>query len=129
VFCFRRFSGPVLVLILLASTPAWADVSVNSSLDLTKLLITPSSGSLVIVSPVTASIFAQAQTNLTLPASVSFLPDTPSSFFAALDAELTGLSTPEPTSFALLPTALGLSALLGRRAWRGRLHRDTEPRP
>jgi hypothetical protein len=60
MFCFRRFSGLVLVLTLLASTPAWVDAIVNSSLDSTKLLISSSSGFLVILSPVTAMVFAQA---------------------------------------------------------------------
>jgi hypothetical protein len=60
---------------------------------------------------------------------MSLLPDTSYSFLAALDAESNGVSTPEPVSFALLLTAFGLSALPGRRAWRMRLHRDTEPRP
>jgi hypothetical protein len=68
-------------------------------------------------------------TNQTLPMFVSLLRDTPYSFFAALDAESTGVSTAEPACFALLLTALGLSALLGRHARRGRLHRDNEPRP
>ena len=58
MFCFRSFSGLVLVLTLLASTPAWANAIVNSSVDLTKLLISLSSGSLVILSPVTAMVFA-----------------------------------------------------------------------
>ena len=58
--CFRQFCGLLLVLVLSASAPAWADAVVNSFLNLTQLTISPSSGWLVILPPVTTSVFAQA---------------------------------------------------------------------
>ena len=56
----RQFCGLLLVLVLSASAPAWADAVVNSLLNLTQLTISPSSGWLVILPPVTTSVFAPA---------------------------------------------------------------------
>jgi hypothetical protein len=56
----RQFCGLLLVLVLSASAPAWADAVVNSFLNLTQLTISPSSGWLGILPPVTTSVFAQA---------------------------------------------------------------------
>jgi hypothetical protein len=52
----RRF----LVLLAAISAPAWATAVVNTSLDLTSFQILPASGTLNILSPVTAFVFAQA---------------------------------------------------------------------
>jgi hypothetical protein len=54
--------------------------------------------------------------NPTVSASVLLRPDTLYSFVAALDAESSGVSTPEPASLGLLLTAAGCTILLLRRA-------------
>ena len=58
----------------------------------------------------------------TLTTTQSLLSDTPYTFIAALDAESSGASVPEPSSLPCVLAALGLSAVLGRRLTR-------KPRP
>jgi hypothetical protein len=53
-------------------------------------------------------------TSPTLTTSMSLQPNTPYSFYAELDAESNGVSTPEPSSVGLVLTAVGLLAVLGR---------------
>ncbi|MBV8847873.1 MAG: hypothetical protein JO307_34095 [Bryobacterales bacterium] len=58
--CFRPFSL-LLVLVLLASAPSWAETIVNFSVNLTQLTIKSPSGWLVVLPPVATSVFAQAR--------------------------------------------------------------------
>jgi hypothetical protein len=59
---YRHFF--LCVTVCLVPTVAWADVIVNTSLGLTELQIAPSTGTLDILSPVTALTFAQALDSL-----------------------------------------------------------------
>jgi hypothetical protein len=54
----------LFVAVCLGTTAAWADVIVNTQLGLTELQIAPSTGTLEILSPVTAFTFAQALDSL-----------------------------------------------------------------
>src|ERR1700693_2116243 len=53
-----------LFVVCLGTTVAWADVIVNTKLGLTELQIVPTTGTLEILSPVTAFTFAQALDSL-----------------------------------------------------------------
>jgi hypothetical protein len=67
MLCFRPFSGPILVLTLLISTPAWADIIVNSFLDCGSdgCVMTPSSS----LRPASIATAWRQESRATLPIS------------------------------------------------------------